>query len=188
VLRLPAVMSMVAPLILVPGCAALPANPQMLHGPAPVPPMTVRGHLPGSLPLNQPSLSQPYTVNGRTFVPRDQPGYDTTGGAVVSHRPELGLFGPPGLTALHATLPVPSLVEITNLENECSIVVRITGRGATSFDRIVEISAAAAAMLRVKARADVRVRYQGAVHDGRDAAELDHIARYPGLGCAKPMH
>jgi rare lipoprotein A len=180
VLRLPAVMSMVAPLVLVTGCALSPANPHMLQGPAPVPPMTVRGHLPEGMLLYQPSLTQPYTVNGRTFVPRDQPGYDMTGGAVVGQRPELGLFGPGGLTALHATLPVPSLVEITNLDNECSIVVRITGR--------VELSAAAAIMLRVKARADVRVRYQGAVRGDRDTAERDHISRYPGLGCAKPMY
>jgi rare lipoprotein A len=89
-----------------------------------------------------------------------------------------------GLTALHATLLVPSLVEVTNLQNECSIIVRIVGRGATAYDRIIELSEAAAKLLRTTTRAEVRVRYVGLVAtDGTDIAERTHLLRYPSLGC-----
>jgi rare lipoprotein A len=109
------------------------------------------------------------------------PDYEATGSAVLSRG--LATDARP-MTALHATLPVPSLVEITNLDNECSIIVRIVGRGADSHDRVIEVSPAAAKLLRIRWRGDVQVKYLKTANFGDDdVIEQTHIARYPGLGC-----
>ena len=48
------------------------------------------------------------------------------------------------MTAAHRTLPMGSVVRVTNLENEQSVVVRITDRGPFVGDRIIDLSLAAA--------------------------------------------
>jgi rare lipoprotein A len=176
VLRLLSVVSMVAPFLLL-GCSMLPTSPFVAHRgrlgltAAPVPPLPVY-------------VSRPRGYGGVAgYAALNQPNYDVSGSAVLSR--VLAVDVNP-LSALHATLPVPSLVEITNLENECSIIIRIVGRGATAYDRIIEVSPSAAKLLRIKGRGDVRVKYlEPAPPDGNDAAEKTHIARYPGLGCTR---
>jgi len=48
------------------------------------------------------------------------------------------------LTAAHRTLPMNSVVRVTNVETKHSVVVRITDRGPFIEDRIVDLSLAAA--------------------------------------------
>jgi len=48
------------------------------------------------------------------------------------------------LTAAHRTLPMGSIVRVTNIENDQSVVVRITDRGPFVGDRIIDLSLAAA--------------------------------------------
>jgi rare lipoprotein A len=48
------------------------------------------------------------------------------------------------LTAAHRTLPLNSVVRVTNMETKRSVVVRITDRGPFIEDRIVDLSLAAA--------------------------------------------
>jgi len=48
------------------------------------------------------------------------------------------------MTAAHRTLPMGSIVRVTNLENDQSVVVRITDRGPFVGDRIIDLSLAAA--------------------------------------------
>ncbi len=48
------------------------------------------------------------------------------------------------LTAAHKTLPFGSRVQVTNLENEKSVIVRINDRGPFVEDRIIDLSRAAA--------------------------------------------
>ncbi|MDX1569905.1 MAG: septal ring lytic transglycosylase RlpA family protein, partial [Xanthomonadales bacterium] len=65
------------------------------------------------------------------------------------------------LTAAHKSLPLPTYAEVTNLENNRTIVVRINDRGPFKDDRIIDLSYAAArelgmveagtALVRVKA-------------------------------------
>ena len=45
------------------------------------------------------------------------------------------------LTAAHTTLPLPSYVRVTNLDNGSSIVVRVNDRGPFHSDRIIDLSA-----------------------------------------------
>jgi rare lipoprotein A len=48
------------------------------------------------------------------------------------------------MTAAHRTLPMGSIVRVTNLDNGQSVVVRITDRGPFVGDRIIDLSLAAA--------------------------------------------
>lgn len=51
------------------------------------------------------------------------------------------------LTAAHPTLPVPSYVRVTNVENGRTLVVRVNDRGPFHSDRIIDLSYVAAAKL-----------------------------------------
>ncbi len=51
------------------------------------------------------------------------------------------------MTAAHKTLPIPSYVQVTNLANQRTIVVRINDRGPWARDQIIELSYIAAAKL-----------------------------------------
>ncbi len=48
------------------------------------------------------------------------------------------------LTAAHRTLPFNSLVRVTNLDNQRSVVVRINDRGPFKDERVIDLSLAAA--------------------------------------------
>ena len=52
-----------------------------------------------------------------------------------------------GMTAAHKTLPLPTYVEVTNISNGKSIVVRVNDRGPFKDGRIIDLSYAAAAKL-----------------------------------------
>jgi rare lipoprotein A (peptidoglycan hydrolase) len=51
------------------------------------------------------------------------------------------------VTAAHPTLPIPSYVRVTNLENGRTLVVRVNDRGPFLSDRIIDLSYVAAAKL-----------------------------------------
>ena len=63
-------------------------------------------------------------------------------------------FSPKGLTAAHKYLPLPYHVQVTNLENSRSIIVRVNDRGPfpdgqdrLSGDRVIDLSMGAAKQL-----------------------------------------
>jgi rare lipoprotein A len=51
------------------------------------------------------------------------------------------------MTAAHKTLPLPAYVEVTNLQNGRSIIVRVNDRGPFKNNRIIDLSYVAAAKL-----------------------------------------
>ena len=77
------------------------------------------------------------------------------------------------MTAAHRTLPMGSIVRVTNLANDQSVVVRITDRGPFVGDRIIDLSLAAARETGVYRAGVARVRveaYAPPVHPGVDQA------------------
>ena len=56
------------------------------------------------------------------------------------------------MTAAHRSLPLPTYVRVTNLENGKSVVVRVTDRGPFHKDRIIDLSYVAAARLGILGR------------------------------------
>ncbi|HVB79584.1 MAG TPA: septal ring lytic transglycosylase RlpA family protein [Candidatus Binataceae bacterium] len=69
-------------------------------------------------------------------------------------------FNMNGLNAAHRTLPMNSLVRVTNLENGRSVVVRINDRGPYIAGRIIDLSRAAARALGMKKDGLARVRIE----------------------------
>ncbi|MBD2094717.1 septal ring lytic transglycosylase RlpA family protein [Trichocoleus sp. FACHB-591] len=57
------------------------------------------------------------------------------------------IFNQNALTAAHRDLPFGTKVRVTNLDNGRTVVVRINDRGPYAFDRIIDLSAAAAQVL-----------------------------------------
>lgn len=110
----------------------------------------------------------PYTVNGHHYVPMTLASaqtYKETGLASwygeETRRQKGGhmtangeLFNPRALTAAHKYLPLPIHVQVTNLENGRSIIVRVNDRGPfpsqhnpDSGKRIIDLSRGAAEQL-----------------------------------------
>lgn len=69
-------------------------------------------------------------------------------------------FDPTRLTMAHLTLPFGTLVRVTNLRNNKSVVVRVNDRGPHTGGRIGDVSAAAAAMLDMLRAGIVRARLE----------------------------
>lgn len=120
----------------------------------------------------EPRVGRPYQINGRTYVPAFDDSYDRTGVASWYGPGFHGRLTASGevydqnlMTAAHTTLPLPSLVEVTNLENGRSVVLRLNDRGPFADDRIIDVSRAAAQELGFigQGLANVRVRYLGPV-------------------------
>jgi rare lipoprotein A len=115
-------------------------------------------------------IGRPYTVAGRTYVPARDDDYDEVGvaswyGPNFHGRQTANgeLFDQNALTAAHTTLPIPAMIEVTNLENGRSVVLRLNDRGPFADDRILDVSRAAAVELGFlrQGLARVRVRYLG---------------------------
>jgi rare lipoprotein A len=116
-------------------------------------------------------LGNPYVVGGRTYVPQEDPTYSRVGLAswygadFQGHLTANGeVYDMNRLTAAHTTLPLPSYVRVTNLENGASIVVRVNDRGPFHSDRIIDLSARAAELL-------------GMVQAGVAQVQVDYIGR-----------
>jgi rare lipoprotein A len=61
------------------------------------------------------------------------------------------------LTCAHRSLPLGSLIRVTNLRNRKSVVLRVNDRGPVAEDRIVDLSYAAAASIGLRGIAKVRI-------------------------------
>lgn len=62
------------------------------------------------------------------------------------------------MTCAHRTLPLGSLVRVTNLRNHRSLVLRVNDRGPMLETRVIDLSYAAAKRLGFSARGTARVR------------------------------
>jgi rare lipoprotein A len=58
-------------------------------------------------------------------------------------------FDQNAMTAAHKTLPMGSIVRVTNLKNDRQVTVRINDRGPYARGRIIDLSRAAARMLKM---------------------------------------
>ncbi|MGO4686635.1 septal ring lytic transglycosylase RlpA family protein [Brevundimonas sp. 2YAF1] len=141
-------------------CASLgggreaPLPPPVVTDPAPIVSGTMR----------------PYQIRGRWYRPAEEPNYDEVGiaswyGAQHNGRPTSTgeRFDMNALTAAHKTLPLPSLVEVTNRANGRRVILRINDRGPFVDGRIIDLSRAAAEELGLLSQGvgEVRVRYVG---------------------------
>jgi rare lipoprotein A len=116
-----------------------------------------------------PYKANPYTVLGKTYFPMQESktyvasgtaswygtkfhGQNTANGEVYD------LYG---MSAAHKTLPLPSYVRVTNLDNNKTVILRVNDRGPFYSDRIIDLSYAAAKKLGYAETGTARVKVEG---------------------------
>jgi rare lipoprotein A len=99
-------------------------------------------------------LGKPYQVGGRWYYPSYDPGYAVVGVASWYGHPFHGrrtangeMFDRDQLSAAHPTLPLPSIVRVTNLANQRQLELRVNDRGPFVGERVIDLSQAAARAL-----------------------------------------
>ncbi|ATX79888.1 rare lipoprotein A [Mariprofundus aestuarium] len=110
----------------------------------------------------------PYKVSGRWYTPmKSVAAYDETGmaswygdafhGKLTANGERYDMYT---LSAAHKTLPLPTLVRVTNLSNGRSVIVRVNDRGPFVKERLIDLSYAAANALGYMHQGTARVRVQ----------------------------
>jgi rare lipoprotein A len=134
----------------------------------------------------------PYTVLGRTYRVLDSAeGYRERGvaswygtkfhGKLTSTREPYDMFA---FTAAHKTLPLPTYVRVTNLDNGRSLIVRVNDRGPFHPNRIIDLSYAAAIRLGIAARGTGLVEVEAIDPEHPEAAS----APRPQSATAHPLY
>jgi rare lipoprotein A len=110
-------------------------------------------------------VGNPYQIKSVWYYPQDDPDYTETGiaswygpGFHGKQTANGEIFDENDITAAHRTLPMPSVVRVTNLGNGRSIVVRVNDRGPFAHGRIIDLSRRAAQLLGFERNGTARVR------------------------------
>jgi len=116
-----------------------------------------------------PYKANPYTVLGKTYFPlQESKTYVASGtaswygtkfhGQNTANGEVYDLYG---MSAAHKTLPLPSYVRVTNLDNNKTVILRVNDRGPFYSDRIIDLSYAAAKKLGYAETGTARVKVEG---------------------------
>lgn len=112
-------------------------------------------------------IGKPYKVNGKTYSPREHNSYNEIGTAswygdfFNGKRTANGeIFNSREITAAHKTLPLPSIVRVTNLENGKMIMARVNDRGPFSHNRLIDLSRESAKLLGFKEKGTAKVKVE----------------------------
>jgi rare lipoprotein A len=111
------------------------------------------------------AYNRPYTVKGQRYYPMaSAKGYAEHGiaswyGWESGNRTAMGEdFDPSRLTAAHRTLPLPTTVHVTNLDNNHSVVVVVNDRGPFVEGRLIDLSDGAARKIGMRHTGTARVK------------------------------
>lgn len=112
-------------------------------------------------------IGKPYTIMGQTYYPHIDEDYEEIGMAswygsdFHNKKTSNGeTYNMNDFTAAHRTLPMPSMVRITNLENGRSIKVRVNDRGPFVKNRIIDVSKRVAQELKFHTQGVTRVKVE----------------------------
>ena len=149
------------------------ASPPKMDDKAP-PPISAAA-IPDAIPRYEPILAagnkSPYRVHGKTYRVRSSAdGYVEEGvaswyglkfhGRQTSNGERFSVYS---ATAAHRSLPIPTYVRVTNLNNGRSMVVRVNDRGPFHSDRIIDLSYGAAVKLGFADQGTAPVRVEAIV-------------------------
>ena len=106
-------------------------------------------------PRSRGGNKSPYRISGKQYwVMPSSLGYSATGtaswygskfhGHLTSNGETYNMFS---MTAAHKSLPIPTYVKVTNLNNGRHVIVRVNDRGPFHGDRLIDLSYAAATKL-----------------------------------------
>jgi rare lipoprotein A len=149
----------------------------------------------GSGPGAHFKIGQPYKINGQWYHPAFVTEYEATGVASWYGESYHGratangeIYDMYALTAAHPTLQLPSVVEVHNLENGRSLILRVNDRGPFVKNRLIDLSYAAARELGFERRglAKVTVRYLGIAQLDEAPIRPGERRQYAALSCELP--
>jgi rare lipoprotein A len=110
-------------------------------------------------------VGTPYVIQGVRYFPEVDGDYDETGvaswygpGFHTKMTANGETYDQNDLTAAHRTLPMPSYVRVTNLENGRAIVLRVNDRGPYAHGRVIDVSKRAAQLLGFEEQGTAKVR------------------------------
>jgi rare lipoprotein A len=151
-------------------------------------------HIPDAVPRyevrTRAGNKNPYTVLGKTYhLIKDESSYKERGYASWYgnkfngyHTSNGELYDMYAMTGAHKTLPIPSYVRVTNLDNGKSAVVRINDRGPFHHGRIIDLSYAAAQRIGIHKAGTGRVEVEIAL-----PGDAPPIPRRPDIQLATPV-
>ena len=112
-------------------------------------------------------VGTPYKALGQSYTPREDYHYTEVGmaswyGADFHNKRTANgeLYNMNAVTAAHRTLPLPSIVRVTNLENGRSIIARVNDRGPYVKNRIIDLSQKGAELLGYKIQGTAKVKVE----------------------------
>src|SRR5690625_1918422 len=124
-------------------------------------------------------VGNPYRISGVWYHPAENLSYDETGVAswygpgFHGRRTANGeRYNQRDLTAAHQTLPMPSLVRVTNLDNGRAVDLRINDRGPFARNRIIDVSHRAAQLLGFEHKGTAKVRVKVLPEESRQLAAI----------------
>ena len=124
--------------------------------------------IPKAEPLSKYGNPNSYEIDGKRYYVLDSAaGYVKRGTASWYGKKFHGRLTSSGepydmytMSAAHKTLPIPTYVKVTNLNNQRSAVVRVNDRGPFHDDRLIDLSYAAALKLGITGNGTARVEVQ----------------------------
>ncbi len=124
-------------------------------------------------------VGNPYQIDGAWYYPAIDWNYDETGIASWYGEDFHGKYTANGevydlnaVTAAHRTLPMPSIVQVTNLDNGRTIQLRVNDRGPYARGRIIDVSRRAAQLLGFESIGTAKVRVRILVPESMQAQSL----------------
>lgn len=122
-------------------------------------------------------VGEPYKINGAWYYPKLDYGYVETGIASW-YGPQFDgnqtangeIFDMNAISAAHKTLPLPSVVRVTNLDNGRSLRVRVNDRGPFARGRIIDMSRRGAQLLGFERAGTASVRVEILERESRQLA------------------
>ena len=139
----------------------------------------VRGRDMGAVASGTPvyKIGNPYQIDSTWYYPAVDYTYDETGiaswyGQDFHGKPTANgeTYDMNAVTAAHRTLPLPSIVEVTNLENGRAIQIKVNDRGPFARGRIIDLSRRSAQLLGLEQQGTAKVRVRILAEPSRQLA------------------
>jgi len=122
-------------------------------------------------------IGKPYKIKGVWYYPQVNYDHNETGiaswyGTKFHGRDTANgeIYNMNALTAAHRTLPLPSFVRVTNLQNGRSLILRVNDRGPFAHNRVIDVSRRGAQLLGFQRQGTTRVRVEILANESRDIA------------------
>ena len=146
---------------------------------------------PNTSAASQRATMRPYTINGKTYYPTTVSVGDTALGIASWYGPNFHgkktsngeTYNMNAMTAAHKTLPMNTMVRVTNLGNGAQTTVRINDRGPFVAGRIIDLSKAAATSIGMIGTGTARVKLEvvGFYGDGKNYQNTGSLSSPPSV-------